>query len=139
MKRIVLLFFVLILFNCSSDNDENSNTEITEATLLGRWNLVGFEGSILYEFTPSKRYTFYSEDGNFPTLEEAQEQGEFNGLDWFYEGNKVTIDLNFGNFSTLTPQFVCDNYVIKWINDDEEIHSIYFREGYNLSVCDQVN
>ena len=140
MKRIILLLFTLVLFNCSSDNDEPTTTqEIPEATLIGRWNLVGFEGNVLYEFTEDKRYTFYSEDGNFPTLEEAQQQSEIIGLDWYYEGDRVTVDLNFGNFLTLTPQFVCDNYVIKWINDEEEIHSIYFREGYDLSECGQIN
>jgi len=139
MNRIILLLLTLLLFNCSSDNNEPTSQDIPEATLIGRWNLVGFEGSILYEFTTDKRYTFYSEDGNFPTLEEVQQQGVFNGLDWYYEGNKVTIDLNFGNFSTLTPQFLCDNYVIRWINDDDELHSVNFREGYVIAGCDQVN
>ena len=134
MKRIILLIVTLALYNCSSDNDESIITgEIPEAILLGRWNLEGFEGNVLYEFTEDKRYTFYSEDGNFPTLEEAQQQSGFNGLDWYYEGEKVTIDLNFGNYSTLTPQVVCDNYVIKWNNDDREIHSIYFRDDYEYS------
>ncbi len=144
MKKSIftlLLVITVSLFNCSSDDDATpSNEDIPEATLLGRWVIVGFEETIRYEFTESKRFDIYSDDGTFPTLEEFNAQNPLlTGLDWYFEGDNVTIDLNFGNFSTLTPEFVCDNYAIRWINEDGEIHSIYYREGYDISGCSDIN
>jgi opacity protein-like surface antigen len=137
MKKFLLVIMTIALLNCSSDSDPVLPQDIPEATIIGRWNIVGFEGNVLYEFTENKRYTFYSDDGTFPTLEEAlTEQPNLIGLDWYYEGDQVTVDLNFGNFSTLTPEFVCDNQVINWLDDNQEIHSVYFREGYVLATCD---
>ncbi len=140
MKKILILLLSLTMLNCSSDDYNSDDNQITpEATILGRWVPMGFESTIRYEFTDTKRFNIYSVDGSFPTLEEFNQQNpELVGLDWFYEGDKVTIDLNFGNFSTLTPQFTCDNYVLKWINDDGETHSVYFREGYDINSCSDI-
>ncbi len=89
--------------------------------------------------TGAKRFDIYSDNGTFPTLEDFNQQKSLlTGLDWYYEGDKVIVDLNFGNLSKLTPQFVCDNYVIKWLNDEGEIHSTYFREDYDYSSCNQI-
>ena len=134
MKRtIFMLLLAVTMFNCSTD-DTTTTDNIPEATLLGRWNLVGFEGLVLYQFTEDKRYTMYASDGVFETLDEVIDSGR-TGNDWWYDGDNVTIDLNFGNTSTLTPQFVCDNYVINWLNADGEIHSTLFREDFDYSSC----
>ena len=138
MKKVVfLLFTCLTLFNCSSIDDTLIQKEIPDATLIGRWNLVGFEGKVLYEFTPTKRYTFYSTNGSFLSLKDllVQSNNANIGLNWWFVGKKVSIDHNFGNISTLTPQFKCDNYVLNWIDDKGDIHSTYFREGYNYATC----
>lgn len=135
MKKMLIILLTLTVFNCSTDND-NSNTTTAEATLIGRWHLVDFEDTILYQFTADKRYTMYATDGNFETLEAHIESGQL-GNDWYYEGDKVTIDLNFGNFSTLTPQFVCNNYVVNWLDDTGEIHSTIFREDFNYTTCNE--
>lgn len=136
-KSIFILLLAVTMFNCSTDDYNTPPEEDTqEATLLGRWNLVGFEGSVLYEFTADKRYTMYSVDGEFETVQDLIDSDR-PGNDWWYEGDKVTIDLNFGNTSTLTPEFVCNNYVINWINDEGEIHSTLFREGFDYSTCNE--
>ncbi len=105
-----------------------------ESTVIGRWNVVGFLGSVLYEFTENKRYTFYSSDGNFQTIQQLLDEDR-SGNDWWVEEDKITIDLNFGNLSTLTPIFKCNNNVIVWMNDLDEVHSTYYREGYDFSDC----
>ena len=140
MQKALLLLLALTFINCTTDSDDTAPIQQTpEATILGRWVPVGFEDAIRYEFTETKRFDIYSADGTFPTLEEFNLQNPLLiGLDWYYEGEQVTIDLNFGNFSTLTPQFVCDNYVLKWQNNLGETHSIYFREGYNITACNAI-
>jgi hypothetical protein len=136
-KTLFILVLVATMFNCSSDDtttplEDNS----IEATLIGRWNLVGFESNVLYEFTENKRFAIYSTDGVFGTVEDQIADG-LMGLDWFYEGDTVVVDLNFGNMSILTPQYVCDNYVINWIAEDGSTHSTIYREGFDYSSCDE--
>ena len=143
MKKLVLVLLAPLLMatQCNIDDDLIPVVEIAEETLIGRWNLVGFEGLVLYEFTEDKRYTFYaspSEGIEFGTLEALIAAGS-TGLDYWYEGELVTIDLNFGNTSTLTPVFKCNNFVVEWVNDDSELHSIIFREGYDFAECSTIN
>ena len=140
MKKAAFILLILTVFNCSSDdNDFVATTDIPEATILGRWVLVGFEDTIRYEFTETKRFDIYSTDGTFPTLEEFnQTNPQLNGFDWYYEGDRVTVDLNFGNLSTLTPQFTCNNYVLKWLDDDGVAVTIYHREDYDLNDCTDI-
>ena len=133
MKRIVLIFFCFSLFSCSS-NEEVADSP--EATVIGRWNLSGFVGSVMYEFTADKRYTLYSGNGEFETVQQVIDSGR-SGNNWWYEGDKITVDLNFGNTSTLTPVFKCNNNVIEWLTDLGEIHATYFREGYDITSCNE--
>ncbi|MFK8059520.1 MAG: hypothetical protein AB8B78_05450 [Polaribacter sp.] len=132
MKKVFLLLMTISLFNCSS-NDEVLEV-IPEASVVGRWNLDGFQKNVMYEFTDNKRFTLYSSNGVFETTDELIANGR-TGNDWWFDGNKITVDLNFGNLSTLTPTFKCDNNVIVWTNDLNEVHSTYYREGYDLSNC----
>lgn len=62
-------------------------------SLIGRWHPEGFESSTLYEFTNNLRYTIYSGDGTFGSIEDA-----IPGPNpWHMEGDTVVIDLFFGN------------------------------------------
>ena len=62
-------------------------------SLIGRWHPEGFESSTLYEFTDNLRYTIYSGDGTFGSIEDA-----IPGPNpWHMEGDTVVIDLFFGN------------------------------------------
>jgi len=129
----ILSLFVLTLTHCSSDE----SNDIPDKTIIGRWILVGFEDVIRYEFTSNKLFTLYADgSGVFPTLEEfIQQNPNITGLDWYYEGDTVVVDLNFGNFSRLVPNFKCDNYVIDWIQNDNSLHSTYYREEHDISQC----
>jgi len=99
----------------------------------------GFDNSVLYEFTEDTRYTMYSADGTFPTLEEFLEQNPgLSGHPWEYDGDVVVVDLHFGNFSRLIPNFKCGNQVIDWTEEDGSLRSeTYYREGYDLAECDE--
>ena len=129
----ILYLFVLTLTQCSGDESK----DIADETIIGSWILVGFEDVIRYKFTSDKLYTIYADDsGIIPTLEEfIQQNPNITGLDWYYEGDTVVVDLNFGNFSKLVPRFKCDNYVIDWIQNDNSLHSTYYREGHYISQC----
>lgn len=135
-KTFLLLLTVTTLFNCSTDDVSEQPENIPEATILGRWVLEGFEETIRYEFTEDKRFAIYGEDGIFPTLEEFnQENPQLTGLDWYYEESIIVVDLNFGNYSRLTPEFICDNYVVQWYDEAGEPAGRYFREGFDLTTC----
>jgi hypothetical protein len=90
----------------------------------------------MYEFTADKRYTLYSGNGEFETIQELIGSGH-SGNDWWYDGAQITVDLNFGNTSTLIPTFKCNNNVLVWLNDLGTTQAIYFREGYDLNACNE--
>ena len=119
------------LLNCSTNDLPE---KIADASVIGRWNLEGFDGRILYEFTENKRYTFYATDGNFQTLQELLDDG-VSGNDWWLENSEITIDLNFGNLSTRTASYMCNNNVIEWLDDNNQVVEVYYREDYNLNDC----
>jgi hypothetical protein len=127
MKKIILLVLCTIsLIGCSKDKDDNAKN-----TIIGRWHLVGFEDTVLYEFTPDFRYTFYSTDGTFGGLETAIP----NPNSWVYEGNTIVIDLDFGNFSTFTPVFKCNGNVVDLVSEIST--TTLFREGYDINNCNE--
>jgi len=127
---------VATLMSCKDENNGNDNME--EGSILGRWVLEGFEDNIRYDFTEDKRFTIYGVDGVFPTLEEFQaENPGLTGHDWFFEGDVVVVDLNFGNFSRTIPSFHCENEVLRFTQEDGSIHGLYFREGHDLSECSE--
>ena len=139
MKKLFILSTLLLLVftfvQCTESNDDSSQ-DATESTIIGRWKIVGFE-NIQYEFTANKRFDIYGAEGEtFPTLEEFQQGNPgLTGLDWEYEGETVVVDLNFGNYSRLVPNFKCDNKVIDWINEVDATHTTYYRVNHDISSC----
>lgn len=98
-------------------------------TILGRWIPQGFESSTRYEFTRTTRFAIWSDDGVFPTLADFLHKNPgLSGNSWSYEGRTVVVDLNFGNYSRLIPQFSGNNNMVNWINEDGELHSTFYRE-----------
>lgn len=136
MKKYLFILLALALINCST-NDDNSNYDTNpEATILGRWVMPGFEQTIRLEFTESKRFDIYSVDGSFPTLAEFNaENPQLTGLDWYYEGAKIVVDLNFGNYHEFTPEFVCNNNVVRLIDGNGDQMGAYYREGFDYNSC----
>lgn len=127
MKKLVLILCLTIAFiSCEKDNNNTENNSIE-----GRWHLVGFEDTVMYEFTSSLRHIIYSTDGTFGLLETAIP----NPNTWYYEDNKLVIDLNFGNFSTSTLEYRCNGNVVDFISEDGSLHSTLFREGFDISSC----
>lgn len=140
MKNVFFAFLLAVSFaSCVPEAvlPIGGETTISEASILGRWQTEGFEDVIREEFTDNKRFTIYGNgDGTFPTLEQfTQENPGLTGHDWWYEGEVVVVDLNFGNYSRLVPVFKCNNEVIRWISEDGSAHSSSFREGHDISAC----
>ncbi len=132
-----LLIALLLALSFMSCENEEPRMETTEATILGRWVPVGFETGIRYEFTANKRFTIYSDNGTFPTLEEFMtENPQLTGNDWVYEGETIVVDLNFGNYSRLVPTFKCGNFVVDLIDEEGNYHSSIFRESHDITTCE---
>ncbi|MDT0558848.1 hypothetical protein RM697_09320 [Ichthyenterobacterium sp. W332] len=139
MKKLLIILLTLSLFNCSTDDSNPVYENDPEATIVGRWILPGFESNFRLEFTETKRFDIYGLDGVFPTLEEFNEQNpQLTGLDWYYEGEVLVVDLNFGNFLRLTPEFTCNNYVVKWVDENGDDAGYYYRDGYDITNCDDL-
>lgn len=136
MKKFLFALLVIASFASCQDETEMDNNTI-EATIEGRWVLRGFEETIRYEFTGDKRYTIYGTDGTFPTLEEfLAENPNIPSHDWYYEGETVVVDLHFGNFSRMVPQFKCGNHVIGWTQEDGSEGGTYYREQHDITECE---
>ena len=99
-------------------------------TILGRW--IPDENSLAlvrYVFRDGIRVTLYrGDDESFPSLAEALQNPSLV-KDWHYEGRTVVVDLNFGNYQRLIPQFSSNNRVITWFFENGTLHSTISREG----------
>ncbi|WP_299159005.1 hypothetical protein [uncultured Tenacibaculum sp.] len=127
-KAFTLLFITITLASCSLNNDQ---IPAQEKTILGRWHVVGFEETVLYEFTKDLRHTIYSTDGNFGSLSEAIP----NPNSWTYNGNELIIDLSSGNFLKAKLNFKCDNNVLSLVSQSGT--TILYREGYDYKKCNE--
>ncbi|ARV10625.1 hypothetical protein BTO05_13635 [Winogradskyella sp. PC-19] len=105
--------------------------DMSENTIIGRWNPIGFETTVLYEFTQSLRHTIYSTDGTFGALDTAIP----NPNTWVFEGDELVIDLNFGNFLRTELNFKCDGNVVEFVDAEGTVGIILFREGYDYASC----
>ena len=100
-------------------------------SLIGRWHPEGFESNTLYEFTEDLRYTLYSVDGTFGSIEDALPTPN----PWHMEGDTVVIDLHFGNElrGLLTPS--CDGQEAT-ITQATGMQSVLHREGVDPADCE---
>jgi hypothetical protein len=129
MKKILLLLLSITLVSCS--NDDNDEQPAVENTIIGRWHLEGFEQTVMYEFTATKRYTIYSSNGTFGDITTAIP----NPNPWIYEGENLVIDLFFGNSSVTVPSFRNNGNVVDLVSQDGT--STLYREGYNNCGCNE--
>jgi len=115
MKNITLLTFFLTLLFAQYEID-------------GRWHLVGYEDNVMYQFEDNYRYSIYSEDGTFGSIEDAG--GSPNP--YTVVEDVITIDLFFGNIVNYQMNYICNGQVVEFkFIDDGAIHSTLFREDYN--------
>ena len=83
IQNIKILFLVTFLFSLS----------FTQNVIEGRWHLVGYEESIMYQFENNLRYSIYSLDGSFGGLEDAGNTPNPYSIN----DEVITLDLFFGN------------------------------------------
>uniref|UniRef100_UPI004048463B hypothetical protein n=2 Tax=Flavobacterium TaxID=237 RepID=UPI004048463B len=102
-----------------------------ENTIIGRWHLVGFEQTVMYEFTATEKHTIYSTNGTFGDITTAIP----NPNPWVYEGENLVIDLFFGNSSVSVPNFKCNGNVVDLVSESGT--TTLFREGYNINNCNE--
>lgn len=130
MKKVLsLLFLSVILVSCSNDDDDVQSA--IENTIIGRWHLVGFEQTVMYEFTATERHTIYSSNGNFGDITTAIP----NPNPWVYDGDNLVIDLFFGNSSVSVPNFKCNGNVVDLVSENGT--TTLFREGYDINNCNE--
>ena len=129
LKSFVILMMVSLCMTSCSKNDEIELPN--ENSIIGRWHLVGFEQTVLYQFTDNLRHTIYSTNGNFGSLDTAIP----NPNPWLYQGENIVIDLHFGNSLVAKPVFKCGGNVVELVTNDGTI--TLFKEGYNLANCSE--
>lgn len=127
-KAFLVLMIAATIISCKKNDD---NVSISGTSIEGRWHLVGFEQTVMYEFTSELRYTINATDGNFGGVATANP----NPNSWSYQGETLVIDLNFGNFLIATPIFRCNGNVVDLVA--EQGTSTLFREGYAISNCNE--
>jgi len=100
-------------------------------SLVGRWHPEGFESNTLYEFTENIRYTIYSGDGTFGSIEDAIP----NPNPWHMEGDTVVIELFFGNEfrGLLTPSCAGQEAIM---TQAEGGASVLIGEGVDPADCE---
>ena len=109
----------------------------TENNIEGRWHLVGYEDNVMYQFEDDYRYSIYSEDGTFGSIED----GGGTPNPYTVVEDIITIDLFFGNIANYQMNYICDGQVVEFKNTlYETIHSILSREGYSYidNECEEI-
>ena len=101
-------------------------------SLVGRWHPEGFESNTLYEFTETLRYTIYSGDGTFGSIDEA-----IPGPNpWHMEGDTVVIDLFFGNELRGLLEPSCEGQKATISPGGGLFPTVLHREGVDPADCD---
>ena len=112
MKKLLLLS-ALLIFACSSD-DSSEDSPLPSYTIEGKWLIEGMipEGNTMYLYKDGLRYTYYCVEGDCNSLYNSYEANDGNHipnpLNYTYENDILTVDLNFGNELVTTIKFECD-------------------------------
>ena len=112
MKRILILT-ALLIFACSSD-DSSEDSPLPTYTIEGKWVVEGSipEGNTMYLYEDGLRYTYYCVEGDCNSLYNSYEANDGNHipnpLNYTYDNDILTVDLNFGNELGTTIKFECD-------------------------------
>ena len=83
-------------------------------TLEGKWLIEGMipEGNTMYLYQDGLRYTYYCVEGDCNSLYNSYEANDGNHipnpLNYTYENDILTVDLNFGNELVTPITFECD-------------------------------
>ena len=112
MKKLLLLS-ALFIFACSSD-DSSEDSPLPTYTIEGKWLIEGTvpAGNTMYLFEDGVRYTYYCVEGDCNALYNSYEANDGNHipnpLNYTYDNDILTVDLNFGNELVTPITFECD-------------------------------
>jgi len=111
-KLLLLLFFALFVMGCENDSE---NLPAPYYSIEGKWvdTIPGApEGNIMYLYENGLRYTYYCVEGDCNSLYNSYEANDGNHipnpLNYTYDNDILTVDLNFGNELVTPIKFECD-------------------------------
>ena len=112
MKNLILLTLsILTLFSCEKDSE---NLPAPYYSIEGKWLIQGTvpEGNTMYLYEDGLRYTYYCVEGDCNSLYNSYEANDGNHipnpLNYTYDNDILTVDLNFGNELVTPIIFECD-------------------------------
>ena len=112
MKNLFLLTLsIFTLFSCEKDSE---NLPAPYYSIEGKWLIEGMipEGNTMYLYEDGVRYTYYCVEGDCNSLYNSYEVNDGNHipnpLNYTYENDILTVDLNFGNELVTPIIFECD-------------------------------
>ena len=112
MKNLFLLTLsIFTLFSCEKDSE---NLPAPYYSIEGKWLIEGMipEGNTMYLYKDGVRYTYYCVEGDCNSLYNSYEANDGNHipnpLNYTYENDILTVDLNFGNELVTPIIFECD-------------------------------
>ena len=112
MKKLILIS-ALLIFSCNSD-DSSEDSPLPTYTIEGKWLIEGMipEGNTMYLYQDGLLYTYYCVEGDCNSLYNSYEANDGNHipnpLNYTYENDILTVDLNFGNELVTPIIFECD-------------------------------
>ncbi|MDB4144439.1 hypothetical protein N9589_01385, partial [Flavobacteriaceae bacterium] len=112
MKKLLLpLFFAFLVMGCENDSE---SLPVPDYSIEGKWLIEGMipEGNTMYLYQDGLRYTYYCVEGDCNSLYNSYEANDGNHipnpLNYTYENDILTVDLNFGNELVTPITFECD-------------------------------
>ena len=110
MKKIVLFSFVAILLMGCDENSEN--LPAPNYSIEGKWTFEDNSLNTMYLYEDGVRYTYYCVAEDCTALYNSYEANDGNHipnpLNYTYENDILTVDLNFGNELVTPITFECD-------------------------------
>jgi hypothetical protein len=109
-KLLLLLLFIPLVFSC----DKEGVNDPLIYSIEGKWLIEGMipEGNTMYLYQDGLRYTYYCVEGDCNSLYNSYEANDGNHipnpLNYTYENDILTVDLNFGNELVTPITFECD-------------------------------
>ena len=112
MKKVLLVLLTVATFmSCEGDS---KNLPAPYYSIEGKWVVEGSipEGNTMYIYENGLRYTYYCVEGDCESLYNSYEANDGNHipgpLNYTYENDILTVDLNFGNELVTPITFECD-------------------------------
>ena len=107
-----ILFLIISIFFFSCEKSENLPT--TYNSIEGKWLAQGTvpEGNTMYLYENGARYTYYCVEGDCNSLYNSYKANDGNHLpsilNYTFENDILTVDLNFGSELVTPVTFECD-------------------------------